>query len=44
MIELLDKTSTAVAATMHTRLVDRRVNSVRAVDPQDASLVAELGT
>ena len=44
LIEMLDRTSTAVAATLHTRAVDRRVNSVRAVDPQDASLVAELGT
>jgi putative SOS response-associated peptidase YedK len=42
MIDLLDRTSTAVAATMHTRLVDRRVNSVRAIDPQDATLIEAL--
>ena len=44
MMDLLDRTSTAVAATMRTRLVDRRVNSVRAIDPQDPTLVEELQT
>lgn len=42
LIDLLDRTSTAVAATVHTRLVDRRVNSVRAVDPTDPTLVEPL--
>jgi putative SOS response-associated peptidase YedK len=42
MIDLLDRSSTAVAATMQTRLVDRRVNSVRAVDPQDPTLIEPL--
>ena len=42
LIDVLDRTSTAVAATMQTRLVDRKVNSVRAVDPQDPTLIEPL--
>lgn len=37
--QLLVDASDHVAATLHSRIVDRRVNSVRSADPRDASLI-----
>lgn len=39
MLAMLDHTSQAVAASLNTRTVDRKVNSVRTVDPGDPTLI-----
>jgi hypothetical protein len=39
MLATLDGPSTAVASTIHQHVVDRRLNSVRAADPGDPSLI-----
>lgn len=39
MLALLDASSASMAAGIRQHVVDRRVNSVRAVDPSDASLI-----
>lgn len=38
-LAMLDRSSAAVAATLRSYTVDRRVNNVRAVDPQDPSII-----
>lgn len=40
MLATLDGSSEAVASTIRQHVVDRRVNSVRAADPSDSSLIA----
>jgi putative SOS response-associated peptidase YedK len=42
-LAMLDGSSLAVAQTMTSHPVDRKVNSVRTVDPQDATLVEPVG-
>jgi putative SOS response-associated peptidase YedK len=42
MLELLKSTSAAVASTITTYEVDRKVNNSRTADPSDASLIAPL--
>lgn len=42
MLALLEAESTAVAATITTYEVDRRVNNSRTVDPEDATLIEPL--
>jgi putative SOS response-associated peptidase YedK len=43
VLDLLHDESVQVAATMRAHEVDRRVNSSRAADPSDASLIAPIG-
>lgn len=42
LLDELDASSTAVAATMRTHVVDRKVNNVRTADPADPSLIAAV--
>lgn len=42
VLALLDHSSVAVAATLSTHPVDRRVNSVQKIDPADPSLIAPV--
>lgn len=42
ILAMLDETSQEVAATLTTRTVDRKVNSVRAIDPTDSTLIEEI--
>jgi putative SOS response-associated peptidase YedK len=44
LLDELDASSTQVAATIRTHMVDRRVNNSRTVDPSDASLVEPVTT
>lgn len=40
LLDTLDLTSQRIASTVRSRLVDRRVNSVRSIDPTDPTLIA----
>ena len=43
LLDELDQSSSAVAATISTHVVDRRVNSVRSADPRDSGLIEPVG-
>jgi putative SOS response-associated peptidase YedK len=42
MLAMLDRSSLAVARTMTTYPVDRKVNNVRTVDPADPSVIEPI--